>query len=194
MIIVSGSMRSGTSLMCQILQAIGLTPSTDNKRKPDKNNPNGYFEIENIGEKITKSTKIEKTKTGYGYSGTKNADDKTDFIESLDGDFVKIISVYIESVPKKYPVIFMVRNYKEIADSIGKFRGKDLERKESFEIGKFQEEKIFNLSDRNIVYIDYNDLMENPEEEIEKLKEILGEINVSKAFSVIDKDLYRSRK
>ena len=115
-------------------------------------------------------------------------------IESLDGDFVKVVSVYIDNVPKKYPVIFMIRNYEEIADSIGKFREKQLDRKEILEIGKFQEEKIFDLSDRDIVFIDFNDLMENPEKELERLEDVLGEFNMEKAVSVVDKSLYRSRK
>jgi len=44
--IVSGLERSGTSLMMQILKASGIPVAYDETRKKDKNNPKGYFELE----------------------------------------------------------------------------------------------------------------------------------------------------
>ena len=44
--IVSGLERSGTSLMMQILHAGGMsTAFNDSLRKPDENNPKGYYEL-----------------------------------------------------------------------------------------------------------------------------------------------------
>lgn len=173
MIIVSGSMRSGTSLMCQVLVSLDYKPATDGKRQPDEHNPNGYFEIEGIGEKVKENPNI---------------------IDELEGDFLKVVSLYIDDIPKKYDVIFMVRNHLEIADSIGIMRGKGLSQEEVLEIGKFQDDKMFEISDRSVVYIDFNDLIEDPVLELEKLHDVLGSIDVTNAVEVVDESLYRSRK
>ena len=47
-IVVSGLPRSGTSLMMQILEAAGIPILTDQKRKPDEDNPKGYYEYEKV--------------------------------------------------------------------------------------------------------------------------------------------------
>ena len=44
--IVSGLERSGTSMLMQILKAGSVPISYDKSRKPDENNPKGYFELE----------------------------------------------------------------------------------------------------------------------------------------------------
>ena len=44
--IVSGLERSGTSMLMQILKAGNIPISFDKFRKPDDNNPRGYFELE----------------------------------------------------------------------------------------------------------------------------------------------------
>ena len=46
--IVSGLPRSGTSLMMNMLTAGGLEAMTDNLRIADDDNPNGYFELEEV--------------------------------------------------------------------------------------------------------------------------------------------------
>ena len=47
-LIVSGLPRSGTSLMMQILRAGGIEPMTDSQRAADEDNPEGYWEWEEI--------------------------------------------------------------------------------------------------------------------------------------------------
>jgi len=47
-IIVSGLSRSGTSIMMKMLEARGMELVTDNQRKPDSDNPEGYYEYEKI--------------------------------------------------------------------------------------------------------------------------------------------------
>ena len=44
--VVSGLERSGTSMLMQILKAGELPVSFDKSRKPDDNNPKGYYELE----------------------------------------------------------------------------------------------------------------------------------------------------
>src|SRR5215468_10977533 len=48
-VIVSGLPRSGTSLMMQMLQAGGMSLLIDDQRPADADNPNGYWEYEQIG-------------------------------------------------------------------------------------------------------------------------------------------------
>ena len=47
-IIVSGLPRSGTSMMMKMLKAGGITLLTDNIRKADEDNPQGYYEFDKI--------------------------------------------------------------------------------------------------------------------------------------------------
>lgn len=47
-VVVSGLPRSGTSLMMQMLRTGGLEPMTDGRRVPDEDNPEGYWEWEEI--------------------------------------------------------------------------------------------------------------------------------------------------
>src|SRR5688572_25986263 len=44
--VVSGLPRSGTSLMMRMIDAGGIPALTDGVRRPDADNPHGYFELE----------------------------------------------------------------------------------------------------------------------------------------------------
>ncbi len=46
--IVSGLPRSGTSMMMRMLDAGGMDVVVDNVRKPDADNPVGYYEFEKV--------------------------------------------------------------------------------------------------------------------------------------------------
>ena len=50
LIIVTGLPRSGTSMMMKMLEAGGITVITDKQRQADEDNPNGYFEFEQVKE------------------------------------------------------------------------------------------------------------------------------------------------
>ena len=47
-VVVTGLPRSGTSLMMQMLEAGGMEVLTDGVRKPDEDNPRGYYEFERV--------------------------------------------------------------------------------------------------------------------------------------------------
>ena len=55
--VVSGVPRSGTSMMMQILAAGGLEPLVDGIRRPDEDNPRGYFEYEHL-KKVERLTSL----------------------------------------------------------------------------------------------------------------------------------------
>ncbi|VAX33492.1 hypothetical protein MNBD_NITROSPIRAE03-1734, partial [hydrothermal vent metagenome] len=48
LIIVTGLPRSGTSMMMKMLQSGGMEVVTDNIRKADEDNPEGYYEFEKV--------------------------------------------------------------------------------------------------------------------------------------------------
>ena len=95
--IVSGLPRSGTSLMMQMLAAGGLTVLSDGARKPDADNPRGYFEWERI----------------------KQLPRDPSLIAEAEGKVVKVISKLLLSLPEghEYRVIFMQRPLPEVTKS-----------------------------------------------------------------------------
>ena len=104
--LVSGLERSGTSMLMQILNAGSIPISFDKSRKPDDNNPRGYFELE--GGKI-----INKLMDG-------------DFpLKLYKGEFIKITAYGLKYLPRgKYKIIYSERNIDEIMDSMEKMAGK----------------------------------------------------------------------
>ena len=61
--IVSGLPRTGTSMMMRMLEAGGIDVITDYNRKPDVDNPGGYYELEKV-------KKIEQDKSSLTLSIT----------------------------------------------------------------------------------------------------------------------------
>ena len=96
-VIVSGVPRSGTSLMMQLLQAGGMELMTDGKRQPDEDNPDGYWEWEEI-KKLPRNPYL---------------------IEQAAGKVVKVISALLTKLPVKhrYKIIYMTRPTEEVVAS-----------------------------------------------------------------------------
>jgi tetratricopeptide (TPR) repeat protein len=107
--IVSGLPRSGTSLMMQILEAAGLPPFTDKKRRPDESNPRGYYEHEKIADLLSNGDRS--------------------WIKEAKGSAIKVIAPLLAHLPRKvrrsgtdpenlyYQVLFMERDIEEILQS-----------------------------------------------------------------------------
>jgi len=185
--IVSGLERSGTSLMMQILKASGVPVAYDNTRKKDKNNPNGYFELESG--KI-----IDKLKDG------------TFPLDKYKGKFIKITSWGLQFLPKgKYEVIYMMRNVDEIIDSTEKMSKKKMSKKEKDEMReclvKFEKQVLRLLeekhsSDFGYVVVFYNTLLKpsSAKDELGVLASRFGCHDiVERGIKAIDKKLYRNR-
>jgi len=96
-VIVSGLPRSGTSLMMQMLRAGGMELMTDGKRIADEDNPEGYWEWEDI----------------------KNLPKRPLLIEQAFGKATKVISALLPSLPvkHKFKIIFMTRPVQEVVAS-----------------------------------------------------------------------------
>ncbi|HEX8816140.1 MAG TPA: hypothetical protein VF753_11615 [Terriglobales bacterium] len=95
--IVSGLPRSGTSLMMQMLAAGGMDVLTDGERRPDEDNPRGYYEWERA----------------------KLLPREPSLIGEAEGKAVKVISQLLMSLPADhdYRVIFMERPLEEVVAS-----------------------------------------------------------------------------
>lgn len=96
-VLVSGLPRSGTSLMMQMLRAGGMELMHDGKREADIDNPEGYWEWEDI----------------------KNLPKRPLLIEQAQGKATKVISALLPSLPPKhkYKIIFMTRPVQEVVAS-----------------------------------------------------------------------------
>jgi hypothetical protein len=181
--IVSGLERSGTSMMMQILHAGGLTIAFDNLRLPDENNPKGYYELE--GGKI-----INKLMNG-SFSFDKHK-----------GEFVKITAYGLKYLSQgNYKIIYMERNIEEILDSMEKMaeiKGENRpETQKSFlKLNQMSKNFIANRDDIEVLYVNYNEMISNPEQSIRIIASFLNlsDVNLDKMTQSIDKKLYRQRR
>lgn len=182
--IVSGLERSGTSMLMQIINAAGAPAQYDHdSRPPDDNNPKGYFELE--GGKI-----INRLMEG-----------KFPF-EKYRGQFIKITAYGLKFLPRgRYKIIYSQRNIEEILDSMEKMaKIKDDAREETKESFIKLNNMIINIiserEDSDVLFISYNEILANPEENIRKIVDFIGnpEADMNKMLASIDKKLYRNRK
>jgi hypothetical protein len=181
--IVSGLERSGTSMMMQILKSGDVPTSFDDSRLPDQNNPKGYYELE--GGKI-----INKLMDGSFP------------FEKYKGKFIKITAYGLRYLPPgNYKIIYSERNIEEILDSMEKMIGKkDDNREETREtfvkLNELVKSHIIDREDIDVIFANYNDILQNPEGNIGKIVDFLGlpkEI-FNKMIEAIDNRLYRNRR
>jgi tetratricopeptide (TPR) repeat protein len=161
-LVVSGLPRSGTSLMKQNPKAGGIEPMTDGQRTPDDDNPEGYWEWEDI-KQLPKNPRI---------------------IEQAKGKAVKVISALLPSLPRphRYKVIYMVRPTSQIVDSqlVMLDRHGQKARSEKQHLIEVQEahsrqlRHVLSRSERvDLLEISYPDLVANPQPFFEQLEKFL---------------------
>lgn len=180
-IIVSGLPRSGTSMIMQVLEAGGLPVAADGKRKPDESNPKGYLEVESIIDKI----KAEPRR-----------------IFDFEGKVLKVIAYGLQFLlPGDYSIIYVERNIEEILDSMEKMMGaKDEEREKTkkafIKLNEKTKEEITKRKDMRILFIDYNQVLSNPRENLEKIHSFLQDENLDleRMIAAVDKNLWRQRR
>lgn len=182
-IIVSGLPRSGTSLMMQMLAAGGIEVVTDEIREADTDNPRGYYEFE----------RVKKTK------------DDPSWVPEARGKVVKMVSQLLYDLPEneQYRIIFMERDFEEMLTS----QEKMLKRLDKPAAARDQISHSFNthlerlrqwLTGRKnmpVLRVNYNELIENPEEHARRVAEFLGgTIDPSAMCEAVDTSLYRNRQ
>ena len=181
--IVSGLERSGTSMLMQILHAGSIPIEFDRSRRSDQDNPKGYYELEGgkiINKLIDKSFQFDKYK----------------------GSFIKITAYGLKFLPiSRYKIIYSERNIEEILDSMEEMAGirdkaRDETKKAFIKLNNTIKETISERKDIDVLFINYNKILANPNHEIKKILDFL-EISVGDIDTMvkaIDRKLYRHKK
>jgi predicted AlkP superfamily phosphohydrolase/phosphomutase/Tfp pilus assembly protein PilF len=183
-VVVSGLPRSGTSMMMQMLEKGGMEIFTDGVRKPDENNPKGYYEHEAV-------KAISKNKN---------------WLPEAMGKAVKVISHLLFELPAKYKykIIFMERDVNEVLMSQHKMLVRDGKAKDATInlklVSAFKQnlEKVKSWAPRQeyveIIYVSHANLISNPTEELQKINQFLGgSLNIEAMAAVVDKSLHREK-
>lgn len=184
-IIVSGLPRSGTSMMMQMLDKGGYPVLTDGVRESDNNNPKGYYEFEPV-----KKMMVDKS-----------------WLPQASGKSVKIIAQLLPFLPSNYDykIIFMKREMGEVLTSQQIMLGKEKDVKsKAFPTGlndAFQKQLqkvetwIETQPHVQMLEVNYSDVIDNPENEIDNIISFIGsDGNKKEMLTVVDKSLYRNRK
>ena len=171
-------------MMMKVLEASGMEIVTDNLRVADEDNPKGYYELEDV-------------------KALKDGNDS--WIVDVPGKVVKVISSLLEYLPSgyKYRIIFMRREIAEILASQKQMlirRGEPSDGDDKQMAEMFQEHLkrvrvwLANQPNMDVLYVDYNELMGNPDPEIKAVAEFLGLTeNLDVMLAVPDKKLYRQK-
>jgi hypothetical protein len=183
-IVVSGLPRSGTSMMMKMLNAAGIEPVTDNIRTADEDNPKGYYELEKV----------------------KQLDKDNSWVSDCRGKVIKVISMLLKPLPsdQHYKIIFMRRKMQEILDSQKQML---IRRNQPNPVPDEKMAEMFNKHLKDVeafiekqanmecLYISYNDVLENPAANVEKINDFLGgALNTSAMLEVVDTALHRQRR
>jgi hypothetical protein len=140
MLVVSGIPRSGTSMVMQILQSIGIEIYTDGKRMADQFNKFGYFEHEN---------------TSY-------LPWNTDWLEEVQEKAVKIPMQALRYLPTnyQYKVIFISRDIKDVLESQHRMFGLNISQFDKLEaVYKKQAKRVQEWAQKQVglLNVDYSD-------------------------------------
>ena len=181
--IVSGLERSGTSMLMQILYNGGYPVAADKKRPADENNPKGYYELE--GGKII--NKLIQNQFSF---------------DEYKGKIIKITAYGLKYLPTAdYNIIYSERNIEEILDSMEKMAQiTDENRNETKEVflklNSFIKKQIKERSDCNVLFVNYNRILEDPDQHIKEIHDFLNqqEADLKSMIKTVDKKLYRNRK
>ena len=183
-IVVSGLPRSGTSMMMKMLAEGGLPVITDELRRADEDNPNGYFELE-----LARQLK----------------DGNSAWLQDAPGKGIKVISALLEYLPSQYhyKVILMERDGREILASQKKMlehRGQtsrlsDEEMEQEFKVHLAAVKPwLVRQPNMELHVVNYNALISQPESVCEQIVEFLDlPLNQRRMLAVPDRQLYRNR-
>ncbi|RPI77377.1 MAG: sulfotransferase family protein, partial [Planctomycetaceae bacterium] len=172
-----------TSLMMQMLASGGIEIVTDKIRAADTDNPRGYCEFEKV----------------------KQVKQDPSWLPETRGKGVKMVSQLLYDLPatERYRILFMERDLDETLSS----QEKMLERLGRTPAPRDQIRKSFGTHLERlrawlkqqphmaVLYVSYNDLLENPQAQAERVREFLGgRPEVAGMVRAVDPSLYRNRK
>ena len=182
--IVSGLPRSGTSVMMQMLAAGGIEPLTDEVRKPDTDNPRGYFEFE----------RAKRIKTDQAW------------LADAAGKVVKMVHLLLLDLPmdRRYDVVFMRREAQEVVKSQGVMlarsgkTGAMLAPEQLIAVYQQQISRVLGFlaqhANVRVLEVSYNELVREPEGAAGKVAAFLGRpMDIAAMMGAVDPGLYRNR-
>jgi hypothetical protein len=184
--IVSGLPRSGTSVMMQMLAAGGVGPVTDELRRPDEDNPRGYYEFE----------RAKKIKTDRGW------------LPEARGRAVKMVHLLLLDLPTDgsfgYDVVFMRRDLAEVVKSQGVMlaragkSGAALAPEQLMGVYRGQIDRVLGFTRASacfrVIEVSYNELVREPRRTAEGVAAFLGRAMDLEAMArAVDPSLYRNR-
>ncbi|MCF8035303.1 MAG: sulfotransferase [Desulfobacteraceae bacterium] len=184
--LVSGLPRSGTSMMMRMLAAGGMHIVTDNIRRPNADNPNGYFELEKI----------------------KELENDASWLRDEKGRAIKAISAFLPMLPKNsfYYVIFMQRHMDEILASQKKMlerRGADKgdegvsDERMATKYQSYLEATYKWLRQQDhfhVLYVHYSNVLQDPLGQARGVNAFLQHtLDPGEMATAVDPDLYRQR-
>lgn len=162
----------------------GIPVITDELRRPDSDNPKGYFEFETVRQMV---------------------EGNVEWLANSEGKAVKVISALLEYLPPNYSykIIFLERDVHEILAS----QRKMLVNRNEKEMGDETEIEaqiqkhlsamkpwLVRQPNIEVLYVNYNTLMQKPEPLCEQITEFLDlPLNQTRMLAVPDKQLYRNR-
>jgi hypothetical protein len=182
-IIVSGLPRSGTSLMMQMLDNGGVAVVTDHVRTADTDNPKGYYEFEPV----------------------KRIKRDTSWLPATRGKAFKMVSQLLyDLLPgEAYRILFMERDLDEVLLSqekmlrrLGREAAPRADMKRAYELHLARlHDWLPRQANMAVLRVRYNDLVERPRAEAERVRDFLGgKPDVDAMVNTVDPALYRNRK
>jgi len=171
--------------MMQLLEAGGLPPLTDNIRQPDEDNPRGYYEFEAV----------------------KQVQENTSWLDEARGKVVKMVYRLLYDLPdgQSYRVVFMRRRLQEVIASQEEMLRRLGKASETIDetqlVGIYQrqlqevETWLQNQPSFRVLYVDYHDVLNRPEQVVDVLDRFLGgSLDTAGMLQVPDRSLYRQRR
>lgn len=171
-------------MMMRMLAEGGLPVFTDELRRADDDNPNGYFELE----------VVRQLKEG-----------NFAWLQDANGKVVKVISALLEYLPIEYDykIIFMERAPKETLASQKKMldhRGQTSRLSDEEMEQQFHQHLaamkpwLVRQPNMEVLFVNYNALMTEPQPFCERITEFIDlPLNQRQMLAVPDKQLYRNR-
>jgi len=172
-------------MMMKMLEAGGVSVMTDAIRKPDVDNPKGYYEYERV----------------------KNLEKETDksYVREARGKALKVISFLLKDLPDDnfYQVVFMRRHLDEVIASQNKMldrRGEDAIQDRETMAEAYRNHlaavKILIRKRPNLEMLEfrYDEAVRNPKDAARSVNVFLGgKLDEGAMSRVIDGELYRNR-
>lgn len=181
--VISGFMRSGTSMMMKALEAGGMEACYRQSRDEMKNR----FADEHYDPNIGGLYELERK----DYL-------KPDFPRGYEGKLIKALQLgpgRMKVMPGGIKVVFMRRDAEEQRQSYDAFFGQDAYTAKGIEERvKDSLDAIYNRRDTTCLELWYANVIEHPRESMERVQTFFGaDLDIDAAVSVVDPQYYRFR-